>query len=232
MFFRLNLKSKLGSITQNIKEIRQAIPDNVDLVCVSKFHSQENILQAYNCGERLFGESRVQELVVKYKALPKDIKWHFIGHLQRNKVRQIVPFISLIHSVDSVELLHEINRCAAKNDNKVNVLLQVHIAQEEQKFGFTPSEFKFFCENYDSQKFPFVTICGLMGMATFTEDKEQIEKEFSLLSTLFFEIGSSGIFQKETFKTLSMGMSEDFPLAIEKGSTMVRVGSSIFGERY
>lgn len=232
MFSRLNLKSKLGSITQNIEEIRQAIPNNVDLVCVSKFHSQENILQAYNCGERLFGESRVQELIQKYNALPKDIKWHFIGHLQRNKVRQIVPFISLIHSVDSVELLHEINKCAAKNDKKVKVLLQVHIAQEEQKFGFTPNELSTFCKDYNSQEFPFVTICGLMGMATFTDDKERIKIEFSLLSKLFREIDSSRVFQKETFKILSMGMSEDFPLAIECGSTMVRVGSSIFGERY
>ncbi|MGM9817650.1 MAG: YggS family pyridoxal phosphate-dependent enzyme [Paludibacteraceae bacterium] len=222
----------MNSIEQNIAQIRKQIPQNIDLVCVSKFHHQEAVLQAYNCGERLFGESRVQELLLKYNDLPKDIQWHFIGHLQRNKVRQIVPFVSLIHSVDSVELLDEINRCAEKNNRVVKVLLQVHIAQEEHKFGFSPEELKVFCNSYKAQEYPYVTISGLMGMATFTDDTEQIRREFSSLSRLFSEIQSSGIFCAETFKVLSMGMSDDFPLAIENGSTMVRIGSSIFGLRH
>lgn len=222
----------MDTIKQNIAELRKFIPQTVDLVCVSKFHSVESILQAYDCGERLFGESRVQELVRKYNDLPKDIKWHFIGHLQTNKVRQIVPFISLIHSVDSVELLQEINRCAAKNNRKINVLLQVHIAQEEHKFGFMPDALISFCEDFDFEKYPFINICGLMGMATFTDDEEQIKKEFLLLSNLFLELKSKCIFDVESFQILSMGMSDDFPLAIKLGSTMVRVGSFIFGERY
>ena len=222
----------MDTIKQNIVELRRFIPQTVDLVCVSKFHSVESILQAYDCGERLFGESRVQELVRKYNDLPKDIKWHFIGHLQTNKVRQIVPFISLIHSVDSGELLQEINRCAAKNNRKINVLLQVHIAQEEHKFGFMPDALISFCEGFDFEKYPFINICGLMGMATFTDDEEQIKKEFLLLSNLFSELKSKCIFDVESFQILSMGMSDDFTLAIKLGSTMVRIGSSIFGERY
>lgn len=221
----------MNSIAQNIAQIRTQIPQNINLVCVSKFHSQEAILQAYNCGERLFGESRVQELLQKYNNLPKDIQWHFIGHLQRNKVRQIVPFVSLIHSVDSVELLKEINRCAEKNNRVVKVLLQVHIAQEVHKFGFLPDELRAFCNNYKAQEYPYVIISGLMGMATFTDDTEQIKQEFSSLSELFSEIQTSKVFCVETFKELSMGMSDDFPLAIENGSTIVRVGSAIFGVR-
>ncbi len=219
------------SIAQNIAHVRKSIPQGVDLVCVSKFHSKETILQAYEAGERLFGESRAQELVQKYEALPKDIAWHFIGHLQRNKVRQIVPFVALIHSVDSVELLSEINRCAEKSGRRISVLLQVHIAQEEQKFGFAPDELRQFVAEFDESKFPFVSICGLMGMATFTDDEEQIKREFSTLATLFAEVKSAYFSENEVFATLSMGMSEDFPLAIAAGSTMVRVGSAIFGER-
>lgn len=221
----------MPSIAQNIAHVRKSIPQGVDLVCVSKFHSQDAILQAYEAGERLFSESRAQELVQKYDALPKDIAWHFIGHLQRNKVRQIVPFVALIHSVDSVELLSEINRCAEKSGRKVSVLLQVHIAQEEQKFGFAPDELRQFLADFSEEEFPFVSICGLMGMATFTDDEEQIKREFSTLATLFSEVKSLYFSANEAFATLSMGMSEDFPLAIEAGSTMVRVGSAIFGER-
>ncbi len=221
----------MSSVAQNIAHIRQSIPQGVDLVCVSKFHSQATILQAYEAGERLFGESRAQELLQKYEALPKDIAWHFIGHLQSNKVRQIVPFVALIHSVDSAELLEEINRCAEKCNRKVAVLLQVHIAQEEQKFGFAPDELRQFIADFDKSKFPFVEIRGLMGMATFTDDEEQIKSEFSNLKKLFVEMKNVYFVANEAFATLSMGMSEDFPLAIECGSTMVRVGSAIFGER-
>ena len=219
------------SVKENIQNIRKQLPEVVKLICVSKFHSNETILEAYNAGERLFGESRAQEVRLKYESLPKDIEWHFIGHLQKNKVKYIAPFVSLIHSVDGEDLLSEINRCAEKNNRKINVLLQVHIAQEEQKFGFFEQELYDFLEGKVFQKYPFVKICGLMGMATFTENETQIEKEFSVLNEIFRKVKNDYFCSDDDFCELSMGMSDDFPIAVLKGSTMVRIGSLIFGER-
>ncbi len=219
------------SVRENIQNIRKQLPESVKLICVSKFHSNETILEAYKVGERVFGESRAQEVRLKYESLPKDIEWHFIGHLQKNKVKYIAPFVSLIHSVDSEDLLSEINRCAEKNNRKINVLLQVHIAQEEQKFGFFEQELYDFLEGKILQKYPFVKICGLMGMATFTENETQIEKEFSRLNVIFQKVKNDYFYSDDTFCELSMGMSDDFPIAVLNGSTMVRIGSLIFGER-
>lgn len=219
------------SIKENIRNVRKQLPKNVKLICVSKFHSNESILEAYDIGERVFGESRVQELRQKQETLPKDIEWHFIGHLQKNKVKYIAPFVSLIHSVDGEDLLIEINRCAEKSNRTINVLLQVHIAQEEQKFGFFEQELFDFFEKNTLERFPFVKICGLMGMATFTEDETQIEKEFMTLNKIFQKVKTNYFFADSAFCELSMGMSDDFPIAVSHGSTMVRVGSLIFGER-
>ncbi len=219
------------SITQNITNIRTHIPSNVRLVCVSKFHPHESIIEAYQAGERIFGESKVQELCEKYESLPKDIDWHFIGHLQTNKIRFIVPFVSLIHGVDSVKLLEEINKQAIKEAKIVNCLLQVHIAQEETKFGFSESELLEYLSIGKWKDLENIRICGLMGMATFTDNREQIQKEFSGLKTLFDKVKLSFFDTSNYFTELSMGMSDDFRLAIAQGSTLVRVGSSIFGQR-
>ena len=216
-------------ITEKIKNIRSQLPDNVQLVCVSKYHSEEIIMQAYNAGERDFGESRAQELLRKFENLPKDIRWHFIGPLQSNKIRQIAPFIYLIQSIENEKLLQETNRCAEKNSRKINVLLEVHIANEEQKHGFSENEIIDFFENKKWQNFSNINFCGLMGMATYTSDNQQIITEFQKIKNLFENIKK--IFNDKIFSTLSIGMSDDFPLAIEQGSTMVRIGSKIFGNR-
>lgn len=214
------------SVQSNLLNIRKHIPGNVDLVCVSKFHPNDSILDAYHAGERIFGESKVQELCTKYESLPKDIQWHYIGHLQSNKVKYIVPFVELIHGVDSIKLLSEIDKQAAKVGRKVNCLLQVHIATEETKFGFSPEEITTALEK--GGEFENVQIRGLMGMATFTDNTEQVKNEFRLLKSIFDELKSHA---DSEFTILSMGMSDDFRLAIEEGSTMVRIGSSIFGNR-
>jgi len=219
------------SVKSNILTLRKHIPEHVELVCVSKFHPNEAIIEAYSAGERIFGESKVQELCSKFDLLPKDIHWHLIGHLQTNKIKYIVPFITLIHSVDSFKLLSEINKNAAKINRKVNCLLQVHIATEDTKFGFSEEEI---IEMLDSELFKNmenVLVCGLMGMATLTEDINQIRKEFKSLKVLFDKIKSVYFIDNNDFKTISMGMSDDFETAIEEGSTMVRVGSAIFGYR-
>lgn len=219
------------SIAENITFIRKQIPEHVKLVCVSKFHPDEAILDAYNTGERVFGESKVQEMTGKYERLPKDIEWHFIGHLQTNKVKYIVPYVSLIHGVDSEKLLAEIDKQAVRIGCEVNCLLQVHIAKEETKFGFDEPELIQFCESGGLLRYPNVRICGLMGMATFTNDKEQVKTEFEQLKSIFDRLKSSYFGQSSEFKELSMGMSDDFLIAIACGSTMVRIGSSIFGTR-
>ena len=219
------------SITQNISNIRTHIPPSVRLVCVSKFQPHASILEAYQAGERIFGESKVQELCEKYDALPKDICWHFIGHLQSNKIRYIVPFVSLIHGVDSYKLLEEINKQAAKFGKTVNCLLQVHIAQEETKFGFSETELLETLSTGAWRSLENVRICGLMGMASYTDDQKQIEAEFGELKSLFDTVKYSVLGATDYFSELSMGMSGDFQLAIVQGSTLVRVGSSIFGER-
>ena len=226
------------SIASNIASIRANIPEHVTLICVSTFHSHEAIMEAYACGEREFGESRVQELLPKYEALPKDIRWHFIGHLQTNKVKQIVPFIHMIHSVDSIRLLETINREAEKIGRRIKVLLEVHVAKEETKSGFTPEELLSLASNLSP--LAYVEICGLMGMATNTDDESEWRRCFreihSLASTLYtihptpslpsLQGGVGG-----RLPHLSMGMSDDYIVAIEEGSTMVRIGSTIFGSR-
>ena len=219
------------SIAQNIQEIRKNIPANVSLVCVSKFHPENAILEAYNCGERIFGESRVQELLAKQTKLPADIKWHFIGHLQSNKIKLILPTVSLIHGVDSSNLLKEINSRALKAGRVVSCLLQVHIAREETKFGFSMEEIRQMLSGNEFGSLENVQINGLMGMATLTDDKEQIRAEFRTLRQLYDELKREYFQNNENFCELSMGMSDDYQIAIDEGSTMVRIGSSIFGMR-
>ena len=214
----------MQSIKQHIASIRATIPTNVTLVCVSKFHSYEAIMEAYACGERDFGESRVQELLPKYEALPKDIRWHFIGHLQTNKVKQIVPFVHMIHSVDSVRLLETINKEAEKIGRRIKVLLEVHVAKEETKSGFTPEEF--LSLNTKLSTLNYIDICGVMGMATNTEDQEEWRRCFREIKSL-----ASHLSPMASSPEISMGMSDDYLVAIEEGSTMIRIGSTIFGER-
>ena len=215
-------------ITTNITSVRTHIPEGVTLICVSKFHPMEAIMQAYEAGERDFGESRVQELLPKYEALPKDIRWHFIGHLQTNKVKQIVPFVHMIHSVDSVRLLETINREAEKIQRRVKVLLEVHVAKEETKSGFSPEEFLSLASSPNSlneASYPWVEICGVMGMATNTDDEAEWRRCFRAIASLSSKLSTLNT------KQLSMGMSDDYLVAIEEGSTMVRIGSTIFGSR-
>ena len=219
------------SIAQNIQEIRKNIPQNVSLVCVSKFHPENAILEAYNCGERIFGESRVQELLAKQTKLSADIQWHFIGHLQSNKIKLILPTVSLIHGVDSSNLLKEINSRALKAGRVVSCLLQVHIAREETKFGFSIEEIHQMLSGIEFGSLENVQINGLMGMATLTDDKEQIRAEFRTLRQLYDELKREYFQNNENFLELSMGMSDDYQIAIDEGSTMVRIGSSIFGMR-
>lgn len=215
------------SITSEIQILNQELPATTKLVAVSKFHSVEAVLEAYAAGQRIFGESRVQELCEKQPLLPQDIEWHFIGHLQTNKIKQIVPFVSLIHGVDSAKLLREINKEAEKIGRIVPCLLQIFVAQEETKFGLTPDECRVLALELD--QFPFVQVRGLMGMASLTTDQKQVRDEFGQLKTLFDELKSK--LNIPEFKELSMGMSEDYLLAVECGSTMVRIGSRIFGQR-
>ena len=219
------------SISTNIQSIRTHIPAHVRLVCVSKFNPNESIITAYETGERIFGESKVQELCEKHETLPQDIIWHFIGHLQTNKIKYLVPFVSLIHGVDSYKLLVEINKQAAKAEKTVNCLLQVHIAQEETKFGFSAQELLETLEAGEWKALKNIRICGLMGMATYTEDREQIRSEFRRLKSIFDEVKENHFSNESSFCELSMGMSDDYQIAIEEGSTLVRVGSSIFGHR-
>lgn len=219
------------SIISNLQYIRKAIHPNVKLVCVSKFHPAKVVLQAYNAGERIFGESRVQEFLNKQVVLPHDIQWHFIGHLQTNKVKYIVPLVALIQSVDSQKLLEEINREAAKTGKTVNCLLEVHIAQEMSKYGFLPNELINFLMEKNWETMKNVRICGLMAMATFTDDQRQIRSEMQTLKQLFDRIKAEFFADCDYFSELSMGMTSDYQIAIGQGATIVRIGSAIFGER-
>lgn len=219
------------SIADNLREIENHLTEGVRLVAVSKYHSISELKEAYDAGQRIFGESHVQELVAKEAALPKDIEWHFIGHLQTNKIKYIAPFIRLIHAVDTLKLLREIDKQALKSNRQIDCLLQVHIAQEETKFGFTPNELIDFLGEGEWRKMGNIRICGLMCMATNTEDESQIQKEFRTVHSLFCEVKSTYFSENDSFKELSMGMSHDYLLAIKEGSTLVRVGSKIFGER-
>ena len=234
----------MQSIASNIASIRATIPDGVTLICVSKFHPVEAIMQAYEAGERDFGESRVQELLPKYEALPKDIRWHFIGHLQTNKVKQIVPFVHMIHSVDSIRLLETINREAEKIGRRIKVLLEVHIAKEETKSGFTPEEILSLNTQLSgvpdeargfvgcSSTLNYIDICGLMGIATNTDDESEWRRCFRAIASLASQlITSSPHHLIASSSEISMGMSDDYLVAIEEGSTMVRIGSTIFGSR-
>jgi len=220
------------SVTENIRWFTQeALPREVKLVAVSKTKPNEAIQEAYEAGHKIFGENRVQELVDKYEALPKDIEWHMIGHLQSNKVKYISPFVSLIHGVDKPKLMKMIDKEGRKNNRVIDVLLQFHIASEETKFGFDYQEAKQMLASVEFQQYEFVRIRGVMGMATFTEDMTLVRKEFQQLVQTFKDLKSEFFPDDEAFKEISMGMSNDYQVAIEEGSTMVRIGSLIFGER-
>ncbi|MBI3511319.1 MAG: YggS family pyridoxal phosphate-dependent enzyme [Bacteroidetes bacterium] len=215
------------SIKENILQLKHSLPIEVTLVAVSKTKSVAEIMQAYDAGQRDFGENKVQEVVPKYNSLPKDIRWHLIGHLQSNKVKFIAPFIHLIHSVDSEKLLAEIDKQAKKNNRIIPVLLQIFIAKEETKFGFSAEEATALLNSDPENKYPNVEIKGLMGMASNTEDHEQVRAEFRSLKHLFDQF----IIHHSSFIILSIGMSSDWKIAVKEGSSMIRVGSSIFGER-
>lgn len=218
----------MGTISENLQKINASIPSDVTLVAVSKTHPNEAIQEAYTAGQRVFGENRVQELVPKFEQLPKDIQWHLIGTLQRNKVKYIAPFVSMIHSVDNLDLLKEINKEASKNQRIIDCLIQVFIASEETKHGFSFEEAKALFQSDFQVQFPHIRICGLMGMATFTEDQLQVKREFEALAEFRSKVQKE---QAVQLTILSMGMSGDYQLAIACGSNMVRVGSSIFGSR-
>lgn len=219
------------SISQNIVQLKASLPANVTLVAVSKFHPAEALKEAYDAGQRVFGESRAQELTAKQKVLPGDIEWHFIGPLQSNKVKDIAPFIHTIHSIDSFRLLQEVNKQAAKHNRVIRVLLEIHVAQEDTKHGLTPDECRELLQNEQLDELGNIQIAGLMGMATYTDDTTLIEQEFHLLHELFSELKAIYFKGNDNFAVLSMGMSHDYHVAIRQGSTMIRVGTSIFGER-
>jgi PLP dependent protein len=218
-------------INENLATIKKSIPSHVTLVAVSKTKPNELIEEAYSSGQRIFGENKAQELKNKAEVLPKDIEWHFIGHLQRNKVKYIAPYASLIHSIDSLKLLTEVNKQANKHNRIIDCLLQFHIAMEESKFGLSLEEGQELLISNEFSSLKNINIVGVMGMASFINNEEQVRNEFASLKQIFTQLNNSFFKQSETFKTISMGMSGDYTLAIEEGSTMVRVGSAIFGIR-
>ena len=223
-------------VADRIQEVRRELPEGVTLCAVSKYHPIEAVKEAYEAGQRIFGESREQELRLKWEALPKDIEWHFIGHLQTNKLKYIAAFVSLIQSVDSERLLDEIQKQAAKNSRVIDVLLEVHIAQEESKSGFNPDELTDLLASVNiGQRWPNVNLKGIMAMATFTDDENQIRNEFHRLMTCYLQLLDGPLAQQgitaEQFAIRSFGMSEDYKIAVAEGSNMVRIGSHIFGER-
>ena len=216
----------------HIEQLLDELPEDVRLVAISKYHPNEAIREAYDAGQRIFGESHVQELIQKQPQLPQDIQWHFVGHLQTNKVKYIAPFISLIHSVDSLKLINEIDKQAARAGRTIDILLQIYIAREETKFGFSKEElFETLRTLQNDSKEHNYRIVGLMGMATNTLDESQIRSEFQYAHSIFQEVKDTFFPNDSNFKELSMGMSDDYHIAVEEGSTMVRVGSLIFGER-
>ncbi len=220
----------MSEIAQNLKKIREEIPQHVKLIAVSKTKSVEDIREAMQAGQLAFGENKAQELTTKHEALP-DAEWHYIGHLQTNKVKYMAPFVAMIQSVDSLRLLEEINKHAQKYSRVIDCLLQIHIALEETKSGLSDVEVVQLLEHPQLQDMKNIRICGLMGMATYTDDTNQIHKEFRGLMDLFQKIKHNYFSHNDAFKEISMGMSSDYHIAIEEGSTMVRIGSSIFGER-
>ena len=218
-------------IKENLNIVRATVPSDVTLIAVSKTKPVSDLQEAYDAGQRIFGENKALEMRDKHQALPDDIQWHFIGHLQTNKIKYIAPFVTLIHAIDSLSLLEAVNKEAAKNNRVINCLLQFHIAQEETKFGLDMEEARAMLESESYKNLNNINICGVMGMATFTDDAAQVRDEFKSLKNIF-EILKENYFKgNESFKEISMGMSDDYPIAIEEGATMVRVGSKIFGAR-
>jgi len=222
---------RMTKIAANIKHLKEQIPPSVRLVAVSKTKPESDILEAYNSGHKIFGENRVPELLKKKDNLPADIEWHMIGHLQSNKVKLIVPFISMIHSADSFRLLKTIDLEASGINRIVNCLLQIHIAAEETKFGFSMDEIHEMIKSEDFRKLNSIRICGVMGMATFTDDSGRVRNEFRYLAQCYYELKRDYFADKPEFREISMGMSGDYKIAIGEGSTIVRIGSLIFGER-
>ena len=221
----------MSHIQAEIQRIKAGLPQGVQLVAVSKYHPIEALQEAYDGGQRIFGESKVQEMTQKHEALPKDIEWHFIGHLQTNKIKYMAPYVALIHGVDSYKLLAEINKQAAKAGRTIRCLLQIHIAQEETKFGFTPQECLDMLQAGEWRKLQHVQIAGVMGMATNTDDEAQIACEFATLGNFFRQTKQTYFNDVPYYKEVSMGMSDDYPIAIAHGSTLIRIGSRIFGAR-
>lgn len=218
-------------IRENLEKIRATVPEGVTLVAVSKTKPVSDVQEAYDAGQRVFGENHALEMRDKHEALPKDIQWHFIGHLQTNKIKYIIPFVTLIHSIDTANLLEAVNKEARKHDRVVDCLLQFHIAQEETKFGLALDEAKQLLESESFKQMENIRICGVMGMATFTDDEVEIRKEFKHLKAIFDTLKKEYFADQPQFKEISMGMSDDYPIAIEEGATLVRVGSKIFGPR-
>lgn len=219
------------NIAKNIATIKKTLPESVKLVAVSKTKPNEAILEAYHSGHKIFGENKVQDLIQKQEELPKDIEWHFIGHPQTNKVKYIAPFISLIHGIDSLKLLKVINKEAKRNNRIISCLLQFHIARESTKFGFSLEEAKELLSSDDFKTLENISILGVMGMATYTDDETQIRNEFRLLNNIFKTLKNEYFSGSKNFSEISMGMSDDYHIAIDEGSTLIRVGSKIFGER-
>jgi len=218
-------------IKEKLAEIRKEIPEHVTLIAVSKTKPVSDLEEAYKAGQRHFGENKVQEMFEKHELLPKDIQWHLIGHLQTNKVKYIAPFVHLVHSVDSLKLLKEIDKQAKKNNRIIDCLLQFHIAQEETKFGLSLLEAEALISSEEFKELKNINIVGVMGMASFSDNESLIKKEFQALHAIFKSLQENCFSKNQNFKEISMGMSGDYALAIEEGSTMVRVGSSIFGGR-
>lgn len=215
------------SISEKIKEFKKELGETVNLVAISKTKPNEDLMEAYNAGQRIFGENKIQEMTDKWETLPKDIQWHMVGHVQTNKVKYMAPYVSLIHAVHKMKLLKEINKRAKEENRIINCLLQVKIAEEDSKYGMSPQEIKDFLNHENLPNLKNIKLKGLMGMATFTDDEAQIHREFTILKTLYDEISQ----KMPDFDTLSMGMSGDYKIALEHGSNMVRIGSSIFGAR-
>lgn len=219
------------SIAQNIERLTAQLPEGVRLVAVSKFHPIERLQEAYDAGQRIFGENRAQELAAKAPQLPSDIKWHFIGHLQKNKVRMIIPWASVVQSIDSVELLKLVNKEAARIDRHINVLLQLHVAKEQTKSGFAIEEVSQAASEGAFNELSNVTIAGVMAMATFTDDMKQVASEFETVHNTFLTLRDKYFASNDAFKEISMGMSDDWRIAVEHGATLVRIGTDIFGQR-
>lgn len=217
------------SIKERLEAIRSQLPETTKLIAVSKYHTNEEVMEAYDAGQRFFGENRVQELLPKQEALPKDINWHLIGTLQRNKVKYVVPFVSMIHSIDSEKLLLEVEKeCSKQGREELPVLLQIHISGEETKHGFSPEELKVLLTGELLSQLQHVKISGIMGMASLTDDMDKVEREFAQMQKLFDDLRNGAFKESPHFTELSMGMTHDYPIAIKYGATIIRVGSAIF----